>query len=87
MLGFLLRRLIWGLLVLLSVAVITFFLSRVVPADPAAFLAGQNASEATVQRIRAEHGLDRPLPAAIRLLHGWARARRPWRIRYARAAA
>ena len=62
-LGFLLRRLIWGLLVLLSVAVITFFLSRVVPADPAAFLAGQNASEATVQRIRAEHGLDRPLPA------------------------
>jgi ABC-type dipeptide/oligopeptide/nickel transport system permease component len=62
-LGFLLRRLIWGILVLLSVAVITFFLSRVVPADPAAFLAGQNASEATVQRIRAEHGLDRPLPA------------------------
>jgi peptide/nickel transport system permease protein len=62
-LGFLLRRLIWGILVLLSVAVITFFLSRVVPADPAAFLAGQNASEATVQRIRAEHGLDRPLSA------------------------
>jgi len=61
--GFLLRRLVWGLLVLLSVAVITFILSRVVPADPAAFLAGQNASEATVQRIRVEHGLDRPLPA------------------------
>ena len=63
MVGFLLRRLVWGLLVLLSVAVITFILSRVVPADPAAFLAGQNASEATVQRIRVEHGLDRPLPA------------------------
>jgi peptide/nickel transport system permease protein len=46
----------------MSIAVITFLLSRVVPADPAAFLAGQNASEATVQRIRAEHGLDRPLP-------------------------
>jgi peptide/nickel transport system permease protein len=59
--AFLLKRLGWGLLVLLAVAVITFFLSRVVPADPAAFLAGQNASEATVQRIRAEHGLDRPL--------------------------
>jgi peptide/nickel transport system permease protein len=51
----------WGIVVLLAVAVITFFLSRVVPADPAAFLAGQNASEETVQRIRAEHGLDRPL--------------------------
>ncbi|MBL8583670.1 MAG: ABC transporter permease, partial [Rhizobiaceae bacterium] len=61
MAGFLVKRVAWGVLVLLLVAVITFFLSRVVPADPAAFLAGQNASEETVQRIRAEHGLDRPL--------------------------
>lgn len=61
MISFLTKRLAWGILVLLAVAVITFFLSRVVPADPAAFLAGQNASEETVQRIRAEHGLDRPL--------------------------
>lgn len=58
---FLAKRLVWGILVLLLVAVITFFLSRVVPADPAAFLAGQNASEETVARIRAEQGLDRPL--------------------------
>jgi peptide/nickel transport system permease protein len=55
------KRLAWGVLVLLLVAVLTFFLSRVVPADPAAFLAGQNASEETVARIRAEYGLDRPL--------------------------
>lgn len=61
MAGFLVKRLAWGILVLLLVAMITFFLSRVVPADPAAFLAGQNASEETVQRIRVEHGLDRPL--------------------------
>lgn len=61
MLSFLAKRLAWGILVLLLVAVLTFFLSRIVPADPAAFLAGQNASEATVARIRAEYGLDRPL--------------------------
>jgi ABC-type dipeptide/oligopeptide/nickel transport system permease component len=60
-LSFLLNRLAWGSLVLLLVAVLTFFLSRVVPADPAAFLAGQNASAETVARIRAEYGLDRPL--------------------------
>ena len=60
--AFLAKRLAWGVLVLLLVAVITFLLSRVVPADPAAFLAGQNASEATVQKIRVELGLDRPLP-------------------------
>lgn len=47
--------------VLLAVATITFLLSRVVPADPAAFLAGQNASASTVARIRAEYGLDRPI--------------------------
>ena len=62
MIAFLAKRLAWGVLVLLLVAVITFLLSRVVPADPAAFLAGQNASEATVQKIRVELGLDRPLP-------------------------
>ncbi len=61
MIAFLGKRLAWGILVLLLVAVITFLLSRVVPADPAAFLAGQNASESTVARIRTELGLDRPL--------------------------
>ena len=61
MLAFLANRLAWGVLVLLLVAILTFFLSRVVPADPAAFLAGQNASSETVARIRTEYGLDRPL--------------------------
>lgn len=61
MFSFIVRRFLWGVLVLILVAITTFFLSRVVPADPAAFLAGQNASEETVARIRAEHGLDKPL--------------------------
>jgi ABC-type dipeptide/oligopeptide/nickel transport system permease component len=60
-LTFLLRRVGWALLVLLIVATLTFFLSRVVPADPAAFLAGQNASADTFARIKAEYGLDKPL--------------------------
>lgn len=61
MLRFLTKRLAWGILVLLLVATLTFFLSRIVPADPAAFLAGQNASAESVARIRAQYGLDRPL--------------------------
>jgi ABC-type dipeptide/oligopeptide/nickel transport system permease component len=48
-------------MVLVVVATLTFFLSRIVPASPAAFLAGQNASADTVARIRAEYGLDQPL--------------------------
>lgn len=60
MLPFLVKRLIWAVLVLWLVATLTFFLSRVVPADPAAFLAGQNATAETVANIRAHYGLDRP---------------------------
>lgn len=60
---FLVKRVAWALLVLLVVATLTFLLSRVVPADPAAFLAGQNASAETVARIKAEYGLDQPLTA------------------------
>jgi peptide/nickel transport system permease protein len=68
------KRLAWGVLVLLLVAVLTFFLSRIVPADPAAFLAGQNASEETVARIRAEYGLDQPLTIQfVRYLGGLVR--------------
>lgn len=63
MASFLAKRVGWALLVLLVVATVTFLLSRVVPADPAAFLAGQNASAETVARIRTEYGLDRPLSA------------------------
>ncbi|AVO38219.1 ABC transporter permease [Pukyongiella litopenaei] len=61
MTGFIFKRLAWGLVVLVLVAIITFVLSRVVPADPAAFLAGQNASEEAVAQIRSEQGLDRPV--------------------------
>jgi len=61
MTGFLLKRLMWGAAVLGSVAVLTFVLARLVPADPAAFLAGQNASADAVERIRGELGLDQPL--------------------------
>jgi ABC-type dipeptide/oligopeptide/nickel transport system permease component len=62
MAGFVLRRLAWALVILFAVATITFVLARVVPANPAAFLAGQNASAETVARITAQYGLDRPLP-------------------------
>jgi len=61
MVRFVLKRLAWGVLVLLSVAVFTFVLARLVPTDPAAFLAGQNASVAAVERTRSELGLDRPI--------------------------
>jgi peptide/nickel transport system permease protein len=60
MLRFILRRLAGLLLVLLGVSVITFTLSQLVPADPAASALGQNAREDQIQAYRKELGLDQP---------------------------
>jgi peptide/nickel transport system permease protein len=61
MLGFILRRLLLVIPSLLGLLIFTFFLIRVVPADPAAALAGDNATPAQVAQIRRQYGLDQPL--------------------------
>lgn len=61
MAAFLARRIFWALLVIWIVSVITFTLSRVVPADPAAFVAGLGATKSQIATVRKEMGLDRPV--------------------------
>lgn len=61
MLAFVLRRVLLVVPVLFGLLVLTFVLVRVVPSDPAAALAGQNATPAQVAEIRAAYGFDRPL--------------------------
>ena len=56
-----LRRLFFVLFVVWGVTLITFFLSRVVPGDPARLIAGPRASAAALAHIRATYGLDVPL--------------------------
>lgn len=46
---------------LLGLLIITFLMIRMVPADPAAALAGDNATAEQIARIRAQYGLDQPL--------------------------
>lgn len=58
---YIIRRLLWMLPVLWGVATITFFLSRMVPGDPADAMAGQRASEDVRQSIRQRYGFDRPI--------------------------
>lgn len=62
MLRFVLRRLLASLPTLLVTSVFIFALLRMVPGDPAALLAGDAANSADLARIRAEMGLDAPLP-------------------------
>lgn len=75
MIRYVLVRLGQALLVLLGVSIITFLLTYLVPADPARMIAGHSATADTVARIRAELGLDQPLPVQYgrylwNLLHG-----------------
>lgn len=59
---FLLRRFVSTLPVLLVVALIVFLLLRLTPGDPAAVIAGDAATPAQIETIRAQLGLNHSLP-------------------------
>ena len=58
-----LRRLISTIPVMVTVAVMVFLMLRLTPADPAAIIAGDNATSEQIATIRSKLGLDRPLAA------------------------
>lgn len=60
---YLARRLGLAALVLLSVSVITFFISRVVPSNPAAKWVGAHPTKEQIAAARIKLGLDKPLYA------------------------
>jgi glutathione transport system permease protein len=62
MLNFLAKRLLGLLPTLLIVAVLVFLFVHMLPGDPARLAAGAEADEATVALVRADLGLDKPLP-------------------------
>ena len=62
MLQFVIRRILLVIPVLFGLLLITFVLMRIVPADPVAALAGENASAEQIAAIRQLYGLDQPLP-------------------------
>ncbi len=55
------RRLGWAVLLLWIVTIITFALSRIIPGDPATFLAGFGASNEQIEALRRELHLNDPL--------------------------
>src|SRR3978361_1790075 len=75
MLGYLLRRVLAAIPVMGVVALFVFLLLRLTPGDPAAILAGDNATPEQLERIRASLGLNEPLYTQFftwigKLLHG-----------------
>ena len=65
MLGFILRRTVYAVPSLFGLLVVTFLMVRVVPADPAAALAGDNATPQQIAQIRHQYGFDRPLAVQL----------------------
>jgi peptide/nickel transport system permease protein len=75
LLGYLIRRVLASIPVMGVVALFVFILLRITPGDPAAILAGDNATTAQLERIRASLGLNEPLYLQFftwigKLLHG-----------------
>ncbi len=75
MTAYIVRRLFATLPVMAVVAVFVFFLLRLAPGDPAAIIAGEDATAESIAAVRAKLGLDRPVREQfalwlVRLLQG-----------------
>lgn len=75
MLKFIIKRVLSGIVVILGVIVITFFVTRVMPSNPERQWAGMRATEEQLQAARIELGLDKSIPEQFviylgDLLHG-----------------
>jgi len=62
MIGYLLRKIGYGLAVMLGIVVVVFFLFNILPVDPARMTQGQRADVQSLQAVRKEFGLDKPVP-------------------------
>ncbi len=61
MTAYIVRRLFATLPVMAVVALFVFFLLRFAPGDPAAIIAGEDATAEAIEAVRAKLGLDRPM--------------------------
>jgi ABC-type dipeptide/oligopeptide/nickel transport system permease component len=61
MIQFLIKRILYGFLVLLGAVVVVFFIFNVLPGDPVNMMAGQRTDVATREAISKELGLDLPI--------------------------
>ncbi|MDB5030001.1 ABC transporter permease [Mucilaginibacter sp.] len=62
MIRYLIRKLLYGSAVMLGIVVVVFFLFNILPVDPARMTQGQRADVQSLQAVRKEFGLDKPVP-------------------------
>lgn len=73
--NFLLKKIIHLFVVFLGVSIFTFFISHVIPGDPARMLVGPHASQEALETTRAQLGLNKPILVQyekyiVDLIHG-----------------
>ena len=61
MLKYTIKRLLYGLLVLLGVVTLVFFLFNILPGDPARMMLGQRADAESIEIINRDLGRDKPV--------------------------
>ncbi len=62
MLGFIVKRILMLIPILIAVSILLFILMSFTPGDPAKLILGLNASDEKVAALRADMGLDDPIP-------------------------
>lgn len=70
MIAFVARRLLATIPVLAMVALFVFLMLRLTPGDPAAIIAGDNATPIQIEEIRERLGLNAPLPTQLAIWTG-----------------
>ncbi|WP_457659757.1 ABC transporter permease [Sinorhizobium medicae] len=65
--SYILRRMVSAVAVMAMVGIFVFLLTRLAPGDPAAVMAGRNATAEIIAGIREQLGLNEPLP--VQFLH------------------
>lgn len=61
MISYVIRKFLYGLAVMLGIVVVVFFLFNILPVDPARMTQGQRADVQSLQAVRKEFGLDKPV--------------------------
>ena len=70
MIGFIIRRLLSGVVVLFGVVLLVFILARVIPGDPCIAAYGEKATPQLCAAFSQRYGLDQPIPIQLGIYLG-----------------
>ena len=62
MLRYAFQKILYGLAVLAGIVIVVFFLFNILPGDPARMTQGQRSDVQSLEAVRKEFGLDKPIP-------------------------